>query len=228
MHVLKPIALAVGLAVLSAPILATEAEAPNLAEAPKTQEPSPSAEAIQALALASQLATYGTEAQDPLALIVAARITAAHPTEPAQATKSQGERDAEAVPMATPEALLAQARELSGGNAEVLALIDAAAGATTTRGAIGGGKYLSDKVLRGHTDIWTIEFRGRRAAEVAVLGSGGDIDCAVYDEYGNLADSDTDYTSDCVLNWTPRRDGEFRIHIRNESRRGVPYLMLTN
>ena len=228
MHVLKPIALAVGLAVLAAPALAADAEEPNLAEAPKTQEPSASAAAIEALGLAQQLTAYGTEAQDPLALIVAARITAAHPTEPAQATKSAGEGDAASAPMATPEALLAQARELSGGNAEVLALIDAAAGATTSRGAIGGAKAITDKVLRGNTDVWTIEFRGRRAAEVAVIGTGGDIDCAVYDEYGNLGDSDTDYTSTCALNWTPRRDGEFKIHIRNESRRNVPYLMLTN
>jgi hypothetical protein len=53
----------------------------------------------------------------------------------------------------TAETLLGQARELSGGRAEVLTLIEAAAKPAASRGAVGGAKLITDKVKRGHTDV---------------------------------------------------------------------------
>ncbi len=124
--------------------------------------------------------------------------------------------------------LLAQAKEISGGNAAIIAMADDIGKADATRGAVGGSKSTTDRVKRGHTDIWRFDFRGGRSAEAGVVGDGGDIDCYVYDEGDHLIDSDTDYTSTCMLEWTPAWTGEFSIHIKNLSSSSVPYLLLTN
>lgn len=42
-----------------------------------------------------------------------------------------------------------------------------------------------------------------------------DLDLYIYDENGNLIDSDIDNTDICVCTWTPRWTGRFKIKIVN-------------
>ena len=49
-----------------------------------------------------------------------------------------------------------------------------------------------------------------------------------YDSNGNLIDSDTDYTDNCVCTWTPRWTGNFRIKIVNRGGVYNRYILRTN
>ena len=52
--------------------------------------------------------------------------------------------------------------------------------------------------------------------ELWVDGDGDtDLDLYVYDENGNLIDSDEDGSDTCLAIWTPRWTGTFRIEVRN-------------
>jgi len=99
----------------------------------------------------------------------------------------------------------------------------------STRGALPGPRRIVDRVLGGYTDTWTIRFRGGEPAYVVVSGDGDtDLDLYVYDENGNLIDSDTDSTDDCVAAFNPRWTGVFYIKIKNLGRVYNRYVLVTN
>lgn len=83
-------------------------------------------------------------------------------------------------------------------------------------GAVGGPRVNHTDVLAHSTDRYTIAFRAGEVARITVDGDGDtDLDLYVYDENGNLIASDTDRTDYCVVRWTPRWTGVFRIKVRN-------------
>lgn len=118
------------------------------------------------------------------------------------------------------EELLKDAREFADGDEVILAYIskveEASKVSSTSLGRVGGPSETHECVLAGDTDVYSVRFYGGEAASVLVVGDGDtDLDLYVYDENGNLIDSDTDSTDVCVASWTPKWTGYFRIKIRN-------------
>lgn len=86
-----------------------------------------------------------------------------------------------------------------------------------------------DEVGPLHTDVYYHTFYRGGPSSIVVSGAGiTDLDCRVYDENGNLIDSDTDGTDDCILTWRPRWTGEYRIEIENLGLRSNVYAMETS
>ena len=50
----------------------------------------------------------------------------------------------------------------------------------------------------------------------------------MYDENGNLVDSDSDYTDNCVCTFTPRWTGYFKIRVVNRGGVYNNYVLRTN
>ena len=74
----------------------------------------------------------------------------------------------------------------------------------------------TDIVKANHTDNYRIYFYRGEEAEVLVIGDGDtDLDLYVYDDNGNLVASDTDFSDNCYVSWTPRRSGYFTVKIKN-------------
>ncbi len=89
--------------------------------------------------------------------------------------------------------ILADATTFADGDKTLLALIKDTQKAS--RGVTTGPVRRTDRVLAGYTDTWHFTFRGGEYAYVIVSGDGDtDLDLYIYDENGNLIDSDTDYT----------------------------------
>jgi hypothetical protein len=66
-------------------------------------------------------------------------------------------------------------------------------------------------------------------AVITVIGDGDtDLDLYVYDENGNLIEHDADYTDDCVVTFTPKWTGNFKIKIVNRGRVYNSYVIRTN
>ena len=96
-------------------------------------------------------------------------------------------------------------------------------------GADGGSRFNRDRVLAHSSDTYTMRFRAGEVARVAVIGDGDtDLDLYVYDEFGNLIGSDTDYTDACIVTWAPRWTGVFTIQVVNRGNVYNVYRLQTN
>ncbi len=78
------------------------------------------------------------------------------------------------------------------------------------------GTVHDDTVLANHTDVYTLTFEAGVEARILVIGDGDtDLDLFIYDENGNLIDSDEDDTDRCVASVTPKWTGKFTVKIKN-------------
>lgn len=211
---------------------AADKQGPNAGA--KATSDSPEAQAVQRLQMAYQLAAYGQQQKDPLALTTAARILKQTPVkEQARQKKTEGTAPAQEAakkdkPAVTAESLLEQAKQMAAGNETVLALVQQVE-TERSRGAVSGPNEHPDRVKARTTDSYRIAFRGGEAARVAVIGDGDtDLDLYVYDENGNAIASDTDGTDRCVVEWVPRWTGTFTVRIANLGNVYNEYVLLTN
>lgn len=186
------------------------------------------------LRVAAELSKYGYANKDALSLIQAARLskqsglTSVENPKAATGGKKACDTDKKNGQVSLdPSKLLADAKTMSGDDGILLALIDDVD--SNVRGASGGSKYSSSRVEAHDYDIYNVTFRGGELAIVTVIGDGDtDLDLYVYDNNGNLIDSDTDYSDDCVCTWTPRWTGNFRIKIINRGSVYNRYIIRTN
>ncbi|MGB5710922.1 MAG: hypothetical protein WBM44_08420 [Waterburya sp.] len=214
-----------------------QAEEVNLSE--EKGKDSPEAQNIVNLNLAYNLAEYGRENKDPQMLISAAKIIMETPVESlslektteedpeaevAEETKTDEERDVSA------SALLTEARELANNDSTIVALIDEVENGTiASRGKVGAPIRHADTVQAETTDIYIITFEGGRIARIGVDGDNDtDLDCYLYDEYGNPVSRDADYSDTCFMQWTPRWTGKYTLRIKNRGRVYNRYYLLTN
>lgn len=196
--------------------------------------------AVAHAALAYELAQYGVDTRDPMALVSAANILIRENVQPHDeaevASESEGEsdeaKDSPPVPQ-TPADLLDAAEQMSGGDEAVTAAVTAARSQLEEggdRGRVGGPGSLVTRVSARDTDRVSLgNFRGGEYGRIEVRGDGDtDLDCFVYDEHNNLIDSDTDYTDICFLSFTPQWTGTFRLEVRNLGSVWNEYTIVTN
>lgn len=77
-------------------------------------------------------------------------------------------------------------------------------------------KHANERVEAHSTDTYTQWFYAGELVYIYVSGDGDtDLDLYVYDEKGNIIDSDTDSGDTCLCIFTPRRAGRFTIKVKN-------------
>ena len=102
---------------------------------------------------------------------------------------------------------------------------ETAAHAGSTRGP--GDHW--DSVDPHSTDVYVITFEGLESATISVRGDRStDLDCYVLDENGGSIVEDSDGTDFCLLQWTPRWTGPFKLKIKNRGSVSNIYRMQTN
>jgi len=75
--------------------------------------------------------------------------------------------------------------------------------------------FLASSVLAFHTDTWRV-WTSAGDHRVVVRGDGDtDLDCYVYDRFGNLLDADTDGTDFCVIDIYNPSSGNLTIRVLN-------------
>ena len=188
---------------------------------------------VRTIRMAAELSKNGYANNDALSLIYAARLSKQigltleekEKTQEGEAIAEEGQKNGQVSLDAAK--LLADAKAIAGDDGILLALIDDVN--SNVRGAVGGPKYALSRVNAGATDVYHFSFRAGEPAIVTVSGDGDtDLDLYVYDNNGNLIDSDTDYSDDCICAWTPRWTGQFTIRIRNRGRVYNSYVIHTN
>ena len=74
----------------------------------------------------------------------------------------------------------------------------------------------TEKVKANSTDSYEYRIYAKEEAYVWVSGDGDtDLDLFIYDENGNLIDSDTDEGDTCLCTFTPKWTGKFTIKVKN-------------
>jgi hypothetical protein len=205
------------------------------------QEPAASAqpkavnETAQLLSMAGELVKYGYKTQNALPLVQAVQIyksIGVVPEAEAKKKEIEGQKLAEARkaknnPVQYDQArLIADATAYADGDENILGIIK---GLGDVRGRVGGETYHMDVVDAGLTDVYTMRFQGGEDATI-ILSSDGDtdLDLYVYDENDNLIGYDDDGTDDCVVSFTPRWTGNFKIKVKNLGDTYNSYTLITN
>jgi hypothetical protein len=189
---------------------------------------SPAAQAVENTRTAYALARWGDAQKDPVALVTAARMLRDIGSSDSTAKPSQaaGSKASGGNPM-TVEAILARARTMAAGRADVVAMVDDVE-KSGARGRVGGPGSTRTVVNTRATDVFTIAFRGGEPAAVMISGDGdSDLDLYVRDEAGNMICYSESNGDDEWCRWTPRWTGNFTIRVVN---RGVAnqYVLRTN
>jgi hypothetical protein len=207
----------------------------------KDREGDPSQE-INTAKLGLELANYGYEHKSVLSLIEAAQIISENPlgklipvkSEPS--TGSEGQKTKQA-PEITVEKLIKDAKDLAKNDKTMLAIIESKEKAiqkrqseiVATKGRQNGAAVVTRRVYSNssYTDYTT--FNAQELAEILVIGDGDtDLDLYVYDANGNSIASDTGYTDNCYVSFTPKWTGTFKIVVKNRGEVYNDYLLLTN
>lgn len=209
--------------------------APNKTEKPNNAKKSQSADQIEKIHLAYQLAKYGRAAKSPDAMIVAAKILLELPAKKMEIEKqTEGGEDDFSTKKDAGDATAAQflrdARLFARGDKNILARIREIEKTTSDdRGAYGGPKRSQTRVRAKATDVFPISFRGGEQAVVSVSGDGDtDLDLFVFDQKGNLIASATDGTDDCIVRFYPLNSGLFIIRVKNLGSVYNRYVLATN
>lgn len=191
--------------------------------------------ALKQLTLAQDVFAYGLEMQDPLAVLTAAKMTAAiHVTDVARDTQtrpgdnaSEGSDDAGDLIVEAAE-MYAIAAEFAGGDDYLIGLIEDAE-AEGSRGRLGGASRSLNRLQSGYVDMVKLEFEGGKLAELAILGAdGANLDLKVTDAMGNTICNEQGVSDKLYCAWTPEANGVYFAEVENVSSRRNSYYVLTN
>lgn len=223
--------LVVGLLMLPVALAATAAAAAERVNVDPEGELSATNPAVQLL-LSADLVEYGRMEGDPLALILAAKLrqqVGAGEIERAKESAGGSASDKASSDVFTVDSILDEARDLTGGNETLSAMIDDLA-ERKGKGRVGGPVRHSDRAEAGATDTYQeIMFEAHREAAVYLEGDGdSDLDLVVTDELGNVICDDRRYPDRALCRWQPRWTGPFTIEVRNRGDVWNGYQLYTN
>lgn len=99
----------------------------------------------------------------------------------------------------------------------------------TFAGSVNGPQHKKDTVNANSTDVYNIVFEEERLAIVRVSGDGStDLDCFVYDNKDNLIGEDSNNVDECLIMFTPKWTGKFKVKIKNLGSQPNEYSLTTN
>jgi hypothetical protein len=218
----------VAASMLASPAIAQDKKGTNLGdkEVPATE----SSKAVDTLALGYRLADYARTAKDARAMIVAAKmVDSVTVKEGTDKGSIEGTGKGTGTAKVTTSAdLFAEAKTLAGGDADIVAAVEAAQ-AETSKGVVGGA-IRTVQYVPGNT-TWTVRFAAR-GGEPLVVGlrrdSATPLALKIFDENGNLVcqDMSGNVTLYCRVNpiWT----GPFSVRAINYGGYGTGVALVTN
>jgi hypothetical protein len=194
----------------------------------ETENPSP---AIEQFTLAQLLANYGYDNNDPVSLVMAARVMKGWSYTTLEAddvTIANAEVKAPDGTILDVDKLLEDAAVMAGEKEHVLAMITEVKN-TGARGAK-DGPQVGVGVLEGLGSIYyEVKFVGDEFAEVAVEGDGeADIDLYVFDKDENLIGADESGSASCYVSWYPPKTEKHYILLINRGENTTFYAIATN
>lgn len=229
----KVMAALLGATVLaSAPVVAQDKSGTNVGE--DAGEVTEGGKMVEKAALGYSLAEYARAAEDPQAMLVAARILKGVTLRDSDNTgeivaEGDGEADAgDAAAAVTADSLLDEAEALAADDDDLLAMIEDTR-AAETRGATNGPISIS-RWVPGAT-AWNVDFNARGGEPLLVAArrdSATPVDMKIYDENGYLVCQDMSHNVVMRCRVNPAWSGPFRVKLINHGGSGSGVQLLTN
>jgi hypothetical protein len=203
--------MAFGLLAVSGP---SDAQSPEIDSAPPPFED---------MMLAARLARWGTDHDDPVALVMAARLRQA--TDQTRVERVDGHAATYPGPV---ERWLTEAESLAGGDPRVADLI-AEVRATGFKGRSGGPRVSLGTVRPRARNSYVERFEPARTAVVYVEGDGDtDLELVVREADGTAVCTRDEPGDIKMCVWTPTRSGGHTVEIRNDGMINNAYSLATN
>ena len=187
--------------------------------------------AIENIMLARQLMVYGYDHNDPLSLLMSARLFLEWPPQSliteGTSIKSGVEVQKVNVPFDV-TAMLNDAVKFSGGDESIQKMADEIA-AGSSKGAKKGPMY-GEYVLSGQEYItFEVKFTGNEVAIVGAAGDGNaDIDLYIYTKDGILVVADDSESYECLVMWFPEKTANFLIKVVNRGMNSTRFGIAAN
>jgi 4-amino-4-deoxy-L-arabinose transferase-like glycosyltransferase len=230
---------------LAAQTAQADPKQPNLSAEKGKEE---GAAAVSLLSRAAELVQYAHENESPVAMLTAVqmleRVQVQDNAERVGSKKTglqhegeqvkEGKKGETPAPTLDPQKLLAEAKPWAKGNQSLLALIDAEAAkakaaSAGTLGSTRGAIAHRDSVGARNYDDYVINFYSGQVARVGIVGDGDtDVDLFVFDQNGNEIARDDDRSAECLVQFTPRWTGPFRVRVVNNGYVYSNYILMTN
>lgn len=187
--------------------------------------------AIENIKLARQAMVYGYEHNDPVSLLMAARLYSEwtpEPLAPESATTKSGEEPQKVAEPFNVVKMLNDAVIFSGNDPGVQKLADEIA-AGSSKGSKKGPMY-GEYVLNGQEYVkLELKFKGGEIAIVGAAGDGNaDIDLYIYDKDKNLVVADESEDYECAVMWLPEKTALYYIIVLNQGTNSTRCAVLTN
>lgn len=178
---------------------------------------------FEEMMLAARLARWGAANEDPLALVMAARLRQA--VEISIVERGDGNVDPQSDPVAR---WLTTAESLAGGDPRIAALI-AEIRATAFKGRSGGPRVSLGLVRPQARNSYVELFEPSRTAVVYVEGDGDtDLELVVREADGEIICAQRGPGDIKMCVWTPTRSGGHMVEIRNDGMINNAYSLATN
>jgi len=183
---------------------------------------SPLTEAVAQAALGDQVARHADRNKDVLAMLAAIRLLSQVGPKPVEhPVRTEGAKPGGADTKGPPPrdttvaALLARAKQYAGGRNDLNGLVDELA-RTASKARQNGPSRFAHRIGAGATDVYTLSFRANEPVMIALTGEGvTDLDLLVEDDGGHRICSSDGAGDDEICRWMPRRNGSFRVRVRN-------------
>lgn len=180
-----------------------------LSSGAQTAAPPPSP--ATALKTAEQLYNFGTEHEDPVALVAAARLLLA---------AGFSAKDGNLGNLA-PGQLLGQAADMAGSGSVVEIIV--ADTRAVPKGVVEGAPIIVGQLAPGQSKSYRMMYAGGETADATVRlseKSNADLDVRILDDKGQVVASDElarsgIYSNGAYTSWVPHQCGEFEIEITN-------------
>lgn len=188
--------------------------------------------AVADVLMAERLARHGEQTQDPLALIVAARIKIEAGERSAKREFKHGDGQSAGAATTRPDTsaqgLLTRAKAMAKGRADIIAMANEAESARS-RGR-SEGPHVATSVIRGSTTAaLPVQFEGGALAVVGISGDGAtDLDLYVFDEAGKRICAAEGNGDDEICRFTPRATSTYRIEVKNLGKIANQFLFVSN
>jgi len=100
---------------------------------------------------------------------------------------------------------------------------------TLTRGAVGGPRMHSSRILSRSSHSYEFTFQGSKKASIAIVGDGEtDLDMFIYDEQGKLVGVSDGQWDNELMYWRVEKAQKYRIEVRNVGKIYNDYVIITN
>ena len=212
------------------PVLLLAAAAPGIAQenslAENPNPPSESAQRVEQIALALDLAEYARTSDDAEAMLLAAQIVG-----PLLVSDSEGDPDAAKAAKVDRDSLLDEAEKLAIDDDDMLDRITTMR-AAASKGCVGGcDSPISLRRWLPISTAWTVKF-DRRGGEPFLVAAQREADTAVdmkvYDENDNLVCEDLSHKVVLRCRVDPQWTGSYRVKLINHGTIGTGIQIVTN